>query len=90
MSVIRHGVGQPTLSPSFAVGQPTPCVGGPSLCRDSDMSSVVDVERWTAGECREYLRYAPVEYAPAALVSRVRTRLASLQLAELWPVDPRD
>lgn len=85
MSIIRHRVGQPTPSPSFAVGPPT-------LCRDSDMSSVVDVERWTAGECREYLRYsvgvsAP---APADLVARVRARLASLQLSELWPVDPRD
>jgi len=59
------------------------------------LESCIDVDRWTARECREYLRYAGREYAsavsaPPALVARVRERLAALQLTELWPVDPRD
>lgn len=58
--------------------------------------SVIDVDRWTANDCRDYLRYTGREYdarvSPmcAALITRVRARLASLQLAELYPVDPRD
>lgn len=74
-------------------------------CSQSDTGSVVnvttlvDAERWTAAQCREYLRYAPepthdmgrVNYFRVCeLRTRVRTRLASMQLAELWPVDPRD
>ena len=59
------------------------------------LESCIDVDKWSAEDCRWYLRTAGVygQYAPAGcavLVSRVRTRLASLQLSELWPVDPRD
>jgi hypothetical protein len=63
-----------------------------------DIYTLIDastVASWTADQCRAYLletwgQCGQSQHAARERTRHVRQRLAMLQLAELWPSDPRD